>query len=264
MKLFPEGSTIEGGDVVYDRPTLLGPRIQSHLQLVYVHQGEMSVTVDRKSHALAEGEAILLIPGGQELFQFARNAPTHHGWCQVCFPNYEVAVLDKLRKVQPVLNLSELMKTLIGTFPPFILSRTDETTRQIFRNLVESVILDHLARAGFFEGSDPMMPAPLQRACNLAHSQLQAPLTLDQLAKASGVSQTHLIRLFRNHFQQTPIEWLWQLRLRHGKSLLEQSGLKIEEIAYRCGFQNPYHFSRRFKNEFRHSPRAHRNLHWEK
>jgi AraC family transcriptional regulator of arabinose operon len=87
-------------------------------------------------------------------------------------------------------------------------------------------------------------------------------LQLDDLAKVAGVSPNHLIRLFKQELQLTPLEWLWRERIRQAETLLEHSGFSVSEIAFRCGFQNPYHFSRRFKETTGTSPKSYRQKRW--
>jgi len=42
------------------------------------------------------------------------------------------------------------------------------------------------------------------------------------------------------------MEKLWLIRLEEAARLLSQTGLGVAEVAYRTGFANPFHFSRRF------------------
>ena len=56
---------------------------------------------------------------------------------------------------------------------------------------------------------------------------------------------------------------LWRVRIEASKRLLAETGLTSEKIAYRCGFQSPYHFSRKFKELVRVGPREFRVQCWE-
>jgi AraC-like DNA-binding protein len=59
------------------------------------------------------------------------------------------------------------------------------------------------------------------------------------------------------------MQQLWNVRLREGCRLLRQTGLSIAEVAYRVGFQTPYHFSRHVRQHAGMPPRAYRQSHWE-
>jgi AraC family L-rhamnose operon regulatory protein RhaS len=53
---------------------------------------------------------------------------------------------------------------------------------------------------------------------------------------------------------------LWNLRAEKGAFLLRQTGLSVSEIAYQCGYTNPFHFSRHVKAKYGHSPSDLRKL----
>ncbi|MCX6970179.1 MAG: helix-turn-helix transcriptional regulator [Verrucomicrobia bacterium] len=72
----------------------------------------------------------------------------------------------------------------------------------------------------------------------------------------------HLIRLFRQHLGTTPMQSVWKRRVEAGAQLLRETGLAISEVAYQCGFQSPFHFSRMLRKHFGHPPRAYRRKMW--
>src|SRR5450631_4524764 len=81
-------------------------------------------------------------------------------------------------------------------------------------------------------------------------------------ALAAGITPQHLIRLFRQHYQITPGRYLWQTRVERGAGLLAATGLTVSEIADRCGFKNPFHFSRLLRKSQGLSPRQLRQRAW--
>ena len=72
------------------------------------------------------------------------------------------------------------------------------------------------------------------------------PIPVPALAAAAGVSTGHLFRIFRTEYGCSPARALEIIRLARAAILLQRSNATIAEIAHRCGFANPYHFSRRF------------------
>jgi AraC-like DNA-binding protein len=82
------------------------------------------------------------------------------------------------------------------------------------------------------------------------------PILLGELAGAVGVSAAYLCRRFRAEFGCGPVEALRGTRLDRAAHLLAQGAGRIGEVAARCGFDDPFHFSRSFRSFYGCSPRA--------
>ncbi len=83
---------------------------------------------------------------------------------------------------------------------------------------------------------------------------LSEKINIEEVAKMVHLSHVGLIWKFNHCLNTTPSSFLNHLRLQKAKQLLLESDLKVNEIAYMCGFSNPYYFSRRFKQFFHASP----------
>jgi AraC-like DNA-binding protein len=85
---------------------------------------------------------------------------------------------------------------------------------------------------------------------------MDCELTPEKIASANGIS----IRYLHSLFQQagmTVSKWIWERRLKATREDLldpNMSHMRVSEIAYRRGFNDPAHFSRAFKTRFEISP----------
>ena len=52
--------------------------------------------------------------------------------------------------------------------------------------------------------------------------------------------------------------WILRERLKCASEMLQNTHLRISEIAHRLGFNDVYIFSKQFKNHYREGPLAHR------
>ena len=84
-------------------------------------------------------------------------------------------------------------------------------------------------------------------------------ISLAMLTDKFHISGQWLIARFKKTTNKTPIEYLNDIRLHHGKLLLTDSDLSVSEIAVKCGFDNVYYFSNRFKKSTGMSPSQYRN-----
>ncbi len=86
------------------------------------------------------------------------------------------------------------------------------------------------------------------------HQHYAKGVTVEDAAKALGISRATLYRAFRGHTGQSPKEFLNYLRLEHACHLLQEKRYTIKEIAARSGYSNPHHFTRAFSQQKGVSP----------
>ncbi|MGC3944034.1 MAG: AraC family transcriptional regulator [Chryseolinea sp.] len=81
-------------------------------------------------------------------------------------------------------------------------------------------------------------------------------LKLDEFARLTARSLSAFKRDFENLYHTTPGKWLLEKRLNHSLHLLTNVKRTVREAAMECGFENPSHFSRAFKQHFGTPPTA--------
>lgn len=89
------------------------------------------------------------------------------------------------------------------------------------------------------------------------------PLTIAEIARRVGVSQDHLIRLFREAFGMPAAAYYTRLRIAVACRLLRDTDGKMDDVAQQVGYSGAANLSRAFKavtgvrpGEFRRSPIA--------
>ncbi|MBN1675462.1 MAG: helix-turn-helix domain-containing protein [Kiritimatiellae bacterium] len=83
-------------------------------------------------------------------------------------------------------------------------------------------------------------------------------LSLSKLADVSGLSVRHLTRLFKTHYNASPIQYLLALRVQNAATLLRQTDKRITELAFDCGFADSNYFARQFRHIMGVSPSEYR------
>ena len=97
---------------------------------------------------------------------------------------------------------------------------------------------------------------PIALAERFARSRLCAPIALEDLAKAAGVSARTLHVHCTREFNVGPMEWLRQLRLDVAREKLQQSGsTHVTEVAMSCGFGHLGRFAAYYRERFGELPR---------
>lgn len=100
--------------------------------------------------------------------------------------------------------------------------------------------------------------APLARARQLLMHRFDQPHTTLSLARAVGLSTSHLRRRFKTIFGCTPMEFLERVRMDQATRLIKDSSLSIKEVARKVGYSDANNFSTAFKRFTGTSPQSHR------
>ncbi len=75
-------------------------------------------------------------------------------------------------------------------------------------------------------------------------------LSVEDIAQQMAMSRTQLFRKLKALLNQSPSEFLRNIRLKTAKQLLEEKKGNISEIAYRVGFSSQKYFSTKFKEKY--------------
>jgi len=79
--------------------------------------------------------------------------------------------------------------------------------------------------------------------------------SIEAAADALELSPSYLCRLFREHGDLSPYQFLLRLKMNHALDRLLLSGGRVKQACYESGFTDPAHFSRVFKQIHGLSPR---------
>lgn len=101
-----------------------------------------------------------------------------------------------------------------------------------------------------------------KRALTLMKDRFDEPdLSPHALAAELNISKRYVHKIFAGHNTTFGAELL-ALRLNHAKDILQDArfaAYRISDVAYACGFTDPSHFARKFRERFGHAPLALRN-----
>jgi AraC family transcriptional regulator, exoenzyme S synthesis regulatory protein ExsA len=235
--------------------------------IFYVLEGKKIWHTSHDSYDISAGQCVLVRKGACILEQFF-----DIGFCLVLFFVPDQFICDTLksrstplakldRKFEPVIRLdtTETLRAFFISMYSYFSSTTtpDKTLLELkFRELILN-IADNTNNAEALSYFSSLMNEPqsvsLERVMNENYC---FNLKLQEYAQLSNRSLSAFKRDFQKLFQTTPGKWLLEKRLQHARYLLANMSKTVGEIAFECGFENPSHFSRAFKERFNISPGA--------
>jgi AraC family transcriptional regulator, alkane utilization regulator len=130
-----------------------------------------------------------------------------------------------------------------------VLARLTETMFvEVLRHHMQGLAAD---QKGWLAGlNDPQV----SRALALLHGEPTRSWTVEDLARAAGVSRSGLADRFTELIGESPIRYLTGWRMHLARQLLTEGSLSAGEIAVRVGYDSEYAFNRAFKRHVGQPP----------
>lgn len=93
---------------------------------------------------------------------------------------------------------------------------------------------------------------------NYINQNYSSEITLENLCEISGITGQHMCRLFKQHLNSRPMEYIAKKRLQEAKRLLRITHKSIAEIASAVGYNDSTYFSMIFKRYEKVTPTEYR------
>ncbi len=124
-----------------------------------------------------------------------------------------------------------------------------------FHHLLATFIEIDCFREARFPKSSTADISFLSRATHYMEENMDRTISIREMAEISGCSESNFYRRFHSDTGYSPNNFFLHLKINKAKELLENTNLKIKQIAPLVGFDDPYFFSRSFKSICGKSPR---------
>lgn len=95
---------------------------------------------------------------------------------------------------------------------------------------------------------------PLQRILLHIEKHLHTSMSLEILCKKAAMSESSLLRMFRNELGVTPMKHIWTRRLQDARLLLRTGRFRVSDVASYVGYAEVSSFSQAFSREFGEPP----------
>lgn len=226
-----------------------GPGVRDHYLIHLVVAGKGIYQVGGSSHTLQEGDLFLAKPNQLITYAADEQDPWEYYWV-----GFNGACANKLVQAAPFTDAEPVHhckdpKAVQDALYQIYLSRGPAPQCEalmtgylyIFMAHLMEEARDTMPRAGS-SSSQYVLAAIKYIQFNYSHE-----ISVDDIAKAVGVSRSHLYRVFMANVGQSPIDYLTSYRITEACSLLRSTNLSIAEIAVSVGFFDQFYFSRVFK-----------------
>jgi len=236
------------------------PRTIPDYNFIFVRRGRVVWVVDEEEHPLGPGDLIVVPPGVMHrAYSRTRQVTLGSIHVNVTLPGgqdvFEMLVPARTRDVKKGSRLDRYLDAVMTEW-----DRPDSADALLampaWGRLVTLELLRHDAALGLLKqrAIDPLVAELLDELAR----RVSQVTTLDELAEWAGFTAQHLNRTFRRELGVTPLQHLTRLRMEQAAAQLADGKLTVKAIAASVGLDDPYYFSRLFRQHFGRSPAQYR------
>ena len=226
-----------------------GPGVRDHFLIHFIVSGKGTFYVDGRTYSLSAGQAFFIKPSQLVRYEADSDDPWEYYW--VGFNGtYASRILPKLPFAEDVpyytcQNPQRIKEALYNIY----LSRGPEAYNDA--SMVGHLYLFLAALMQEMQATETHHSSAssqyVVKAIKFIQFNYSHDISIDDIAKAVGVSRSHLYRVFMNNAGCSPIDYLTDYRINEACYLLKNSKLSIAEVAASVGFFDQFYFSRVFK-----------------
>ena len=233
-----------------------GPAVRDHYLIHFVASGSGKFYCDCTEYEVSAGQGFLILPNEETYYQASCETPWHYAWVgyrgRRANSLTQEAGLDLRRRVFAAANPEAAWDALS-------MMRSDARSLRLSQMAALGSLLRFMSLIAPVQ--DPDMPQNAARQyCEKAlwflEGRFDRNVSIQETADFVGVSRSHLYRIMMGECGCSPKEMLLQIRMRHAKRLLSETGLTLEEIARRTGFCTGAQFGAAFRGAQGMSPGA--------
>ena len=197
-----------------------------------------------------------IFPPGTEHCYGNSDAVWNHSWIHICGKDADSLMqkYDRLINIPLSLGHRAFLRHLDYMAEEFRCRK--QNSWLVCRNTVEHLLME----AANYSRDDGNIPERMLKIREFMEKNYLKSLTLEQLAQHINISVPLLSMEFKKSFGISPAACLQEIRLRHSLYYLSDLNLSIEDVANRCGFRDPFYFSRLFRRKYNMPPSAYRKL----
>lgn len=241
----------------------------THLyRLCYFVEGNAVCYIDKKSYKIPPRTALYLPPNHRiEVIRNLNGSPSIF-----YFINFEIGNLARRNEFHemiinscPFLMVNDQNDVLMHQFEEVFNEASNEKVGAcgFIQNLFH-MIVTHMIRYSQTTGhNEKIIPSKfsgttslLNKATDYIYNHLHENIKINHLAKEVGISEIYLYKLFKEHTNRSPQQFLADYRIQVAKEFLSNPDYTIKMIADELGFCSANHFSTAFKKQLGMSPHA--------
>lgn len=235
--------------------------LHKEVELTYILSGQISITIDEQTYFLESGDCSIAFPNSIHRSQTVKQSDILLCIFSLDFMNDFMKEFTDFRPEIPILTSDRISgdgKNAFTRLETLSQSLHDSRLYKGYLMIAITEILREMNLKPFSSNSEMNLSQQLLTYIDTHYTEA---LSLEQIAKALGVSKFYLSHIFSDKLHTSYPAYLAGKRIELAKTLLTSTSLPITEIAYESGFSSTRTFFRNFEGICHLTPKAYRSKH---
>ncbi|MFT3843607.1 MAG: AraC family transcriptional regulator [Lacibacter sp.] len=223
--------------------------------LIYCSKGEGWYSIENKKYTVKQNQYFILPKGIPHEYGAELKNPWSIYWVHFTGENaeYYANYLQQKNNYSPTIAAHSALRAMLFDDILNHLELLNNTNNLIYANSGLYTFLASFQKLQLKSINNEKNP--IEEVISYMKANLDKNLTLDDFAQHVHMSSSHLSALFRQKTKHSPINLFTSLKIQKASQLLLDEQYSIKTIAISLGYDDPYHFSRVFKNVMGVSPK---------
>ena len=225
-----------------------GPHQHLRIEINYVKKGNCILHLENESISFNENEMMIICSNVEHTFEAGSEGTTLMQTGELTpvtifsEENRLIKIVNNVRIMRAVQRIVNEMNLKNKYYQYLVVMYYAELLILIYRYMDESYL--------------PICTnESLKKAISYIRMNYQTDISISDVAGQTGVGERYLRKLFAQHLNLSPLDYLNQIRINKAIELLRNTEMSIKEICFICGFKSPQYFSRVFKQQMGITPR---------
>ncbi len=216
--------------------TSFGPYIRNFYLIHFVISGKGYFKNETNQYKVIKDQAFIIKPGEVTKYWADPKDPWEYIW--IGFDGELSAKINELKS--PVIDIDSSFINSLVNVCNIATTKEEYLTGKLFE--LFSILFDNKTKSNYAESVK-----------NYIVTSYSSEITLEQIATSLNLDKRYLNRVFKNYFGITIKQYLIKTRMKEAQRLLKK-GYLIKQVAFMTGYNDPFVFSRAFKEYYGFPP----------
>lgn len=233
-------------------------------KLYLITEGSLHFDIDGKIFEAGPGD-LLLLPLHTRQFYSAQTDSFNHYWAHLRIYTTQKNDLDLMDVLKSPCKITldeehyyqykKWFDQLVELYP----NRMDLFIRLKIYALINEMIMTYFKLSDYLELHRPNPSLTYMiKVMDYIKENMDRHLTIEEMAEHLHLHPNYFIRLFKNHFGQSPIKYINNVKMKKACEDLLLQKTSVHDIAHNLGYTDVFYFSRLFKKYIGMSPSKYR------